>query len=226
MRFDFVLAVATGALLLTGCAINPPMCHETRSKAESNLEPEYPKASKLQGEEGKTVLRVMVNALSFPETIEVKTSSGFESLDRAAVDAVKTWCFNPATKDGKYVPASVLIPIVFQLSKPNLEIDPLIKTTDDWIKVVRRIVRAHRTFPPNTPRSAEAVFTVEQSPDGHIVSIKLKSSSGFAPYDAASMRAIMASSPLPKFPIPGEFPKEFEVRMQPFQEPEATASSN
>jgi protein TonB len=46
--------------------------------------------------------------------VEVKSSSGFTRLDRAAADAVKTWRFNPATIDGKAVDKSYEVPITFK----------------------------------------------------------------------------------------------------------------
>jgi protein TonB len=47
--------------------------------------------------------------------IEVKESSGYEVLDRSALETVKKWRFIPATKGGVSIPSWVHIPITFQL---------------------------------------------------------------------------------------------------------------
>lgn len=67
------------------------------------------------GEQGTVVLRVLVKADGHAGTVEVKSSSGYPRLDQSAVDAVKTWRFNPATVDGKPVDEWYQVPIPFKL---------------------------------------------------------------------------------------------------------------
>ncbi len=67
------------------------------------------------GEQGKVVLRVLVSAGGDPAKVEVRTSSGSEVLDEAALDAVKHWRFVPARKGEQPVEAWVLVPITFTL---------------------------------------------------------------------------------------------------------------
>lgn len=84
------------------------------SYAAANRKPEYPKMSLRLGEQGTVVLTVMVKSDGSASEVEVKSSSGFARLDRAAADAVKTWRFNPATVDGKAVDKSYEVPITFK----------------------------------------------------------------------------------------------------------------
>ena len=84
------------------------------SYAAANRKPEYPKMSLRLGEQGTVVLTVMVKSDGSAGDVEVKSSSGFARLDRAAADAVKTWRFNPATVDGKAVDRSYEVPITFK----------------------------------------------------------------------------------------------------------------
>ena len=84
------------------------------SYAAANRKPEYPKMSLRLGEQGTVVLTVMVKSDGSASEVEVKSSSGFARLDRAAADAVKTWHFNPATVDGKAVDKSYEVPITFK----------------------------------------------------------------------------------------------------------------
>jgi len=48
----------------------------------------------------------------------VQSSSGFASLDDAAVTAVKNWEFEPGRQDGEPVASRVEVPIQFQLDHP------------------------------------------------------------------------------------------------------------
>jgi len=77
--------------------------------------PEYPPASRRMGEEGKAVLRVLVNEKGRPERVEVQKTSGSARLDEAARQAVMRAVFKPFIEDGKAVPAFAIIPIKFQL---------------------------------------------------------------------------------------------------------------
>lgn len=80
-----------------------------------NPAPVYPSASRRLGEEGRVVLRVLVESDGLPGEVTIKTSSGFPRLDRAAEDAVRRWKFVPARQGDEAVRASVLVPIVFNL---------------------------------------------------------------------------------------------------------------
>ena len=88
----------------------------TANYAAGNAKPVYPTMSKRNGEQGTVVLRVMVRHDGTAGTVEVKSSSGFPRLDQSAVDAVKTWRFNPATVDGKAVDEWYQVPIPFKLN--------------------------------------------------------------------------------------------------------------
>lgn len=49
--------------------------------------------------------------------LRVKTSSGFERLDQAALDAVKSWRFLPARRGGEAIAYRYVQPIAFSLAK-------------------------------------------------------------------------------------------------------------
>jgi protein TonB len=80
-----------------------------------NPAPAYPYLSKRAGEEGRVLLHVFVEASGVAGKLEVRTSSGFERLDRAAMAAVKRWKFVSAKQGTEAVAAWVLVPIVFSL---------------------------------------------------------------------------------------------------------------
>lgn len=78
-----------------------------------NPAPQYPPASRRMGEEGRVTLRVYVSVKGRAERVEIKTSSGFDRLDRAAMDAVQGWRFVPARRGDEVVAAWVLVPVSF-----------------------------------------------------------------------------------------------------------------
>jgi len=81
----------------------------------NNPAPYYPAVSRRAGEQGKVILRVLVNMRGTADEVQVRTSSGFPRLDDAARDAVQRWKFVPAKRGSEPVQAWVLIPISFRL---------------------------------------------------------------------------------------------------------------
>jgi protein TonB len=61
------------------------------------------------------LLSVEISAGGRPDSVKIEKSSGYERLDRAAVEAVRRWRFKPATREGQPVAARVNIPVQFKL---------------------------------------------------------------------------------------------------------------
>jgi protein TonB len=80
-----------------------------------NPAPVYPGSSRRQGEQGRVMLRVLVNAAGTADDVQVRTSSGFPRLDESARETVRRWRFVPAKRGAEPVAAWVLIPISFRL---------------------------------------------------------------------------------------------------------------
>ncbi len=80
-----------------------------------NYKPSYPEEARRKGYEGRVVLRVEVLPDGQVGKIELKTSSGYEILDRPAMVAVKQWKFIPAKKGEKTIPYWVIVPVKFKL---------------------------------------------------------------------------------------------------------------
>lgn len=80
-----------------------------------NPPPVYPALSRRVGEQGRVVLRVLVNPKGRADDVEIRSSSGHFRLDEAARDTVRHWRFVPAKRGDQPVPAWVLIPISFRL---------------------------------------------------------------------------------------------------------------
>ena len=79
--------------------------------------PEYPLSEFRQGHEGSTILEIYVDESGRVTEARVKTSSGYEALDQAAVkQALRSWRFIPGTKDGKPQAMWRVIAMTFKLS--------------------------------------------------------------------------------------------------------------
>jgi protein TonB len=82
----------------------------------NNPAPTYPPVSRRFGEQGRVLLRVLVSENGLAQSVQLDSSSGFEKLDRAAIEAVKKWSFIPAKRSNQPVSAYVLVPVKFSLS--------------------------------------------------------------------------------------------------------------
>lgn len=81
----------------------------------SNPKPAYPALSRRLREQGLVRLRVHVTEEGRANEITLQESSGFDRLDKAALDAVKRWQFRPARRSGTPVAGWVLVPLKFEL---------------------------------------------------------------------------------------------------------------
>lgn len=66
----------------------------------NNPAPAYPAVSRRLGEQGVVLLSVLIGTDGRPEKVEIKKSSGFERLDRQAMETVSRWRFTPGTRGG------------------------------------------------------------------------------------------------------------------------------
>ncbi len=76
--------------------------------------PDYPMALRKANITGLVVVRLEISAEGkVTEAAVVKSSQ--PKLEPHALKAVKTWIFKPATKDGVAVPATLSVPLQFQI---------------------------------------------------------------------------------------------------------------
>ncbi|MDP1538105.1 MAG: energy transducer TonB [Burkholderiales bacterium] len=80
-----------------------------------NPPPRYPLAARRNGDEGRVMLKVLVNTEGAPVRIELDQSSGSSLLDDAALEAVRGWRFVPARRGVQNVEGWVRVPLVFRL---------------------------------------------------------------------------------------------------------------
>lgn len=75
--------------------------------------PRYPQEALRMGAGGTVRVRVTVAADGSVDRLELASGSGNRHLDRAAMEAVRRWRFQPATRGGQPVSAEVVVPISF-----------------------------------------------------------------------------------------------------------------
>lgn len=78
-----------------------------------NPKPEYPPMSRRRGEQGKVVVRVLIAIDGTAQSGEVKTSSGFERLDQAALTTALRWRYVPGKRGGQAEAMWFDVPIRF-----------------------------------------------------------------------------------------------------------------
>lgn len=81
----------------------------------NNPKPPYPISARRNGEAGTSFLKVLVTREGQAGKVELDRSSGFDALDRSALETVKRWRFTPATRGDERVEAWVRVPIEFHL---------------------------------------------------------------------------------------------------------------
>jgi protein TonB len=129
---DFVVPAAPAeATMAHDAPPSPPQSAPARVAAEpaapprtlsvsdvGYLEPprvSYPPVSRRQGEEGRVLLRVLVDPQGQPAQVLLAESSGFARLDDAAASATRRSRFRPYTENGTAQTVWVMVPIVFTL---------------------------------------------------------------------------------------------------------------
>ena len=96
----------------------PPAVQLPSSNADylQNPKPVYPAMSKRLGEQGKTVVRVLIGADGLPKSAGIRQSSGFERLDEAARTAVMSWRYVPGKRNGVAEAMEFSVPINWVLN--------------------------------------------------------------------------------------------------------------
>lgn len=88
-----------------------------KPRYRTNPRPDYPIPSQRRREEGIVLLNVQVQPDGTPAAISLNRSCGHPLLDRAALDAVRRWTFEPARAAGVPVSSLVVIPVRFSLDE-------------------------------------------------------------------------------------------------------------
>jgi len=96
----------------------PPAVQLPSSNADylNNPKPVYPAMSRRLGEQGKTIVRVLIGIDGLPKSASIRESSGSDRLDEAARTAVMSWRFVPGKRNGVVEPMEFNVPINWVLN--------------------------------------------------------------------------------------------------------------
>jgi periplasmic protein TonB len=100
----------------TGSTGNPEgLTSFARPLGGYQMRPRYPDSARRQGIEGEALLRFQVLTDGHVAQVTVARSAGHVDLDRAAIEAVKAWLFEPARRGQEAVAVWVTLPVRFKL---------------------------------------------------------------------------------------------------------------
>ena len=94
---------------------SPPIIETTSIAVKRRIDPLYPPSARRLDQEGTVRLRILVDERGRASDVQVARSSGYDSLDDAAVSAVRRWQFVPATENSRAVSAWTEVSVVFRL---------------------------------------------------------------------------------------------------------------
>lgn len=81
----------------------------------NNPPPVYPRMSKRMGEQGTVIVRVFIGLQGTAEQAELRTSSGYDRLDKAALETVQRWRYVPGKRHGTPEAMWFNVPVRFVL---------------------------------------------------------------------------------------------------------------
>jgi len=84
-------------------------------KLLNNPKPKYPSEAYRQRKEGTVILYVQVLDSGAVGQLKIGVSSGVDSLDESAVEAVKEWKFSPGKSNGRILAQWIKVPITYNL---------------------------------------------------------------------------------------------------------------
>jgi TonB family protein len=96
-----------GGVYRVGSGVSAP-------RATYTPDPEYSERARKAGYRGTCVMRMVVDANGVPQDIRVTRPLGM-GLDEKAIEAVRSWRFKPAMKDGLPVAVQINVEISFRL---------------------------------------------------------------------------------------------------------------
>lgn len=108
--------VAVAAAPAAAPAPSMPRTITTGVEYVKEPQPVYPQMSKRMGEQGRVMLRILVNERGTPDQVQVHSSSGSPRLDEAGRQAALRAQFKPHMEDGRAVAVYVIVPVNFQIT--------------------------------------------------------------------------------------------------------------
>jgi protein TonB len=109
---------ASGAAASQVAASSTGLTALARPLGGYQVKPDYPASARRDRAQGVALLRFEVLSTGRVGEVVVARSAGHRDLDRAAIEAIKQWQFEPARRGPTPVPVWVTLPVRFELSEP------------------------------------------------------------------------------------------------------------
>ncbi|MEN1940356.1 energy transducer TonB [Luteimonas sp. MJ246] len=93
----------------------PAVAPDRDAEPLTRVQPVYPPAAYRDRAEGTVLVGAVIGTDGRPGEVDIVRRSGSRELDRAAVDAVRKWTFQPAIRAGDAVSSTVEVPVTFRL---------------------------------------------------------------------------------------------------------------
>jgi len=84
-------------------------------QATAKFPPQYPSSLLRQKITGRCIISCVIDAVGNVASTTVRNTSGHRELDQAALTALSRWKFKPATRGGRPVKGTILIPYNFEI---------------------------------------------------------------------------------------------------------------
>jgi periplasmic protein TonB len=94
----------------------PMQVSDLDARAITIVPPKYPLESRRRREQGTVLLNVTLDAEGAIASVALARSSGFERLDKAALEAVRRWRWSPTVRGGEAVAVRGVVEIPFELT--------------------------------------------------------------------------------------------------------------
>lgn len=94
----------------------PVQVSDLDARAVTIVPPKYPFESRRRREQGTVVLAITLDPDGKVASVGLSRSSGFDRLDKAALDAVRRWRWSPTIRAGEAVAVRGIVEIPFELT--------------------------------------------------------------------------------------------------------------
>jgi protein TonB len=105
--------VIGGVIGGTGTGPVPVVDYDRPPRALRTPRPDYPPEAFVKKVEGTVMLEILIDATG--RVAGVRVAQSIPLLDKAAVDVVRTWRFEPAVKHGRPVASLAFAPVTFRI---------------------------------------------------------------------------------------------------------------
>jgi TonB family protein len=89
--------------------------YDTAPRVVTQRDPIYPEGARLVQGEGEVLVRVTISERGRVAGAKIEKSNGSPAFEKAALEAVHGWVFEPAKRDGKPIACQIVIPFRFHL---------------------------------------------------------------------------------------------------------------